>query len=421
MWGMGSRSAAGGALFAAVLVFSGGVAVADGQGRVEVLHWWTSGGEARAVDTVKELLGEEGYTWVDFAVAGGIDNAMEVLDSRLRSGNPPAAAQILAASIEDWAEHDMYADLGAVARSEGWDDILLESVRRFYKYDDEYVAVPLNIHRTNWMWYDPAVFRDAGVDVPSSWDGFVAAAHEIEESGDVAVIIGDQAWQQSLVFQALVAGEMDGDQYRRAFEDRRPEALRSERVIRAFEKLAELREVAGTPERSDDWDAATREVIRGNAAAQVMGDWAKSEFIGAGRQPGRDFGCRPVPGTDDRFLYSVDSLVMFQLDDAEDRRAQMTTARLLLRERFQAKFNLHKGSIPVRAEAMDDRFDDCARRSLEAFEAAEDSDALRPAFSMLMPGPLEGAVNDVISAFYHGEYSATEAAEQLARVATEYD
>ena len=421
MLGVRSRSVAGGVLFAAVAAFSGSVAAAEGEGRVEVLHWWTSGGEARAVDTVKELLEEEGYTWVDFAVAGGIDNAMEVLDSRLRSGNPPAAAQILAASIEEWADHDMYADLGPVARSEGWDEILLQAVRRFYKYDDEYVAVPLNIHRTNWMWYDPDRFREAGVDVPSSWDDFVAAAREIEESGEVAVIIGDQAWQQSLVFQALVAGEMDGDAYRRAFDERRPDALRSEQVIRAFEKLGELRDVAQTPGRSDDWDAATREVIRGNAAAQIMGDWAKSEFIGAGRQPDRDFGCRPVPGTGDRFLYSVDSLVMFQLDDAEDRRAQMTTARLLLRERFQAEFNLHKGSIPVRAEAMDDRFDECARRSLQALEAAEDDDALRPAFSMLMPGPLEGAVNDVIAAFYDGEHNPAEAAEHLAGVATEYD
>ena len=57
---------------------------------VEVLHWWTSGGEARSVNYLKQKLGENGVGWKDFAVAGGGgENAMTVLKSRAVSGNPP--------------------------------------------------------------------------------------------------------------------------------------------------------------------------------------------------------------------------------------------------------------------------------------------------------------------------------------------
>ena len=38
---------------------------------VEVLHWWTSGGEAKALNVLKELLQKQGVSWQDLPVAGG--------------------------------------------------------------------------------------------------------------------------------------------------------------------------------------------------------------------------------------------------------------------------------------------------------------------------------------------------------------
>ena len=34
---------------------------------VEMLHWWTSGGEAAALNVLKENLEKQGYTWKDIA------------------------------------------------------------------------------------------------------------------------------------------------------------------------------------------------------------------------------------------------------------------------------------------------------------------------------------------------------------------
>jgi glucose/mannose transport system substrate-binding protein len=64
-------------------------------GEVEVLHYWTSGGEAKSAAELKKIMQAKGHTWKDFAVAGGGgDNAMTVLKSRVVAGNPPSAAQI---------------------------------------------------------------------------------------------------------------------------------------------------------------------------------------------------------------------------------------------------------------------------------------------------------------------------------------
>ena len=39
-------------------------------GEVEVLHYWTSGSEAKAAASLKASLQAKGHTWRDFAVAG---------------------------------------------------------------------------------------------------------------------------------------------------------------------------------------------------------------------------------------------------------------------------------------------------------------------------------------------------------------
>jgi glucose/mannose transport system substrate-binding protein len=88
---------------AAAVAFAAG-AVAVQAGEVEVLHYWTSGGEAKSVAELKKMLEAKGHKWKDFAVAGGGgDNAQTALKSRAVAGNAPAAAQVKGPAIQEWA------------------------------------------------------------------------------------------------------------------------------------------------------------------------------------------------------------------------------------------------------------------------------------------------------------------------------
>ena len=59
---------------------------------LEVMHWWTSGGEAAAVKEIADAFNATGNTWVDAAIAGG-DNARPVMLSRIVGGDPMGAFQ----------------------------------------------------------------------------------------------------------------------------------------------------------------------------------------------------------------------------------------------------------------------------------------------------------------------------------------
>src|SRR5437868_15449071 len=116
-------------------VFASGLAIAaQAADQVEVLHWWTSGGEAAALNVLKKDLESKGVTWADMPVAGGGgEQAMTALRARVTAGNPPTAVQMLGFDITDWAKQGVLADVSDVAAKEGWDNVVPAALQKFSK------------------------------------------------------------------------------------------------------------------------------------------------------------------------------------------------------------------------------------------------------------------------------------------------
>ncbi len=137
---------------------------------VDVLHWWTSGGESKAMLELKKEFQAAGGTWIDSAVAGGGgDAAATVLRSRVLAGNPPSVVQMKGPTIKDWAGQGALNDIDDVAKSENWNNLLPPLLKDVVTYEDKYVAAPVNIHRINWIWANPQVLEKAGVVMPGEF------------------------------------------------------------------------------------------------------------------------------------------------------------------------------------------------------------------------------------------------------------
>ena len=135
----------------AVLAFT--ATLAHAQKSVEVLHFWTSGGEAAALNVLKTNLDKQGIKWNDMPVSGGGgEQAMTTLRARVTSGNPPAAVMLMGYDLTDWAKQGMLADLSSLAKQENWDKSVPAAVQQFTKHDGKWVAAPLAIHSINWVW-----------------------------------------------------------------------------------------------------------------------------------------------------------------------------------------------------------------------------------------------------------------------------
>ena len=393
-------------------------------GEVEVLHWWTSGGEAESVGELKKMLEAEGHSWKDFAVAGGGgENAMTALKSRAVSGNPPTAAQIKGPAIQEWGDEGVLANLDGVAKANNWDGLLPAVVSDVMKYDGSYVAVPVNVHRVNWLWANPEVFEKAGAKIPSNWDEFFMAAEKIKQAGMLPVAHGGEAWQDATVFEAIVLAEGGADFFNDAFVKLRAGALRSKTMQNSFDTFRKYQSYTDEGNSGRDWNLATAMVIEGKAGMQIMGDWAKGEFTAAGKKPGVDFVCTAAPGTSDEYTFNIDSFVMFEQSDSSKTEAQNAMAKIILDPEFQEVFNLNKGSIPARTSGVPKgQFDACALMSMDDFVATDKSGGLVPSMAQGMStfSSVQGAIYDVVTNFFNTPtQSSADAVKKLADAVAE--
>ena len=402
--------------FAALSAFALTAATgAHAEPQAEVLHWWTSGGEAKSVAVLQQEFADNGGTWTDMPVAGGGgDAAMTALRARVLSGNAPTAVQLKGPAIQEWYEEGVLADISSVADAEGWADVLPANIAAHMQCEGTWCAAPVNVHRVDWIWANKSVLEANGIAMPTTWDEFNAAAEKLQAAGIIPLAHGGQAWQDATVFETVVLGLGGPEFYKAALVDLDTDALTSDTMIAVFDQMRTLRGYVDDNFSGRDWNLATAMVMNGEAAFQIMGDWAKGEFLAAGKVPGTDFLCASTPG--DGFLYNVDSFAMFDVKGDDKKAGQDLLAKLVVGPSFQEVFNLNKGSIPVRTDVALDAFDECAHTSAADMASTSESGSLLPSYAhgMALRGAQSGAITDVVTAHFNSDMSSEDAVKMLA-------
>ena len=380
----------------------------------EVLHWWTSGGEAKSVAVLQEEFASKGGTWTDMPVAGGGgDAAMTALRARVLSGNAPTAVQLKGPAIQEWYEEGVLADISSVAQANGWADVLPASIAGHMKCEGTWCAAPVNVHRIDWIWANAAILEANGIAMPSTWAEFNPAAEKLQAAGITPLAHGGQAWQDATVFEAVALGVGGAEFFQKAFVELDEATLTSDTMKAVFDQMRTMRGFVDSNFSGRDWNLATAMVMNGEAAFQIMGDWAKGEFLAAGKQPGKDFLCASTPG--EGFLYNVDSFAMFDVAGDDKTAGQLLLAELIVGKNFQKVFNLNKGSIPARTDVALDEFDSCAHTSAKDMADSNAGGSLLPSYAhgMALRGAQSGAITDVVTSHFNSDMSSDDAVQML--------
>lgn len=381
---------------------------------VEVLHWWTSGGEAAALDVLKKDLEGKGISWTDMPVAGGGGTeAMTVLRARVTSGNAPTAVQMLGFDILDWAKEGALGNLDETASKEGWDKVIPTALQQFSKYDGHWIAAPVNVHSTNWVWINKAALDKAGGKEPTNWEELVALLDNFKAQGITPIAHGGQPWQDATIFDAVVLS-LGNDFYKQAFIDLDPAALGGDKMKEAFDRMTKLRSYVDDNFSGRDWNLASAMVIENKAGMQFMGDWAKGEFLKAKKVPGTDFVCMRYPGTQGSVTFNSDQFAMFKVAD-DKIPAQLQMASAIESPTFQSAFNVVKGSVPARTDVPDTDFDACGKKGIKDLAEANTNGTLfgSMAHGHANPAAVKNAIYDVVTREFNGELTSDEAVKEL--------
>ena len=383
---------------------------------VEVIHWWTSGGEQAAVSVFADEFDALGSDkWIDTAIAGG-SNARSATMQRILGGDPPDAAQFnISRQFEDLIEADLLLDLTELANSEGWRDFIRpKAILDVCESDGRIYCVPVNIHSWQWAWASIPVFEQSGVPLPKNIDEFVASAPKIQEAGFIPFAIGGESWQHSGAFAVLLLNSVGRETYHQLYRDKDPEVARSDEIRKVFETFRALKQFSDEGSANRNWNDTTNLVITDQAALQIMGDWARGEFAVAGEEPGVDYECIAGPSEQPYLSTGGDIFLFPKQDDPDVEAAQLKLASMMVNPRVQALFNNAKGSLPVRDDVDLSLADACMQKGLDLLK---NPDTVVGDPINFVTEDTNGQIQDLFAEFWADDsLSVDDAQERLARI-----
>jgi glucose/mannose transport system substrate-binding protein len=333
---------------------------------VEVFSWWTGGGEAAGLDAMIEVFNEM-YPDIEFinaAVAGGAGtNARAVLATRLQAGDAPDSWQGHAGQelIGTYVAAGQLEPLNFLYEQNGWLDVMPETLIPLISQEGNIYSVPVNIHRANVLWYNPAVLEEYDVEVPTSLDGFIDTLAALKEAGlDTPLSLGEQ-WTVMHLMETILLASLGSDGYNGLWDGSKSWADAD--VATALEKFALILEYTNSDSASLSWQDASQLVVDGDAAFNIMGDWAEGFFKELGKAPMTEFGWAPVPGTAGTFQFLSDSFVL--PTGAPHRDAAIAWLTVAGSKEGQDAFNPVKGSIPARSDGDKSLYDEYLQSAMD--------------------------------------------------------
>jgi glucose/mannose transport system substrate-binding protein len=382
----------------------GDAAAAAGSGKLEVVSWWTSGSESAALDTL--IAGfkakDAGAEVINAAVSGGGgSNARQALATRLQGGDPPDSWQVhtdqdLAETVKDGS----VADLTELYQQNGWEAQLPPQIAQTLKVDGKFYAVPVNAHRANVLWTNPAVMQKAGVtwNDSTTLDQFVADLPKVTAAGVTPLCLGDKdIFASSQLLESVLISRLGPDGWRGLFTGRT--SFDSPQVRSAVQTYGTLLGAANTDHSALTWDQAVVNMTAGKCAANLMGDWAYGEMVNKGKKEGTDFAYLPFPGTSGTYDFVGDAFVI-PAKNGPNPAAEKAWLSALFDPQVQKDFNLAKGSAPVRSDVPLDGFPTYQRGAVTSLRSDQIVSSL--AHGQAAAGEFAQTYADAVSTFNGG-------------------
>ncbi|MGV9309193.1 MULTISPECIES: extracellular solute-binding protein [unclassified Nonomuraea] len=372
----------------------------DAKKQVEVFSWWTGPGEADGLKAMKEIFEKQnaGFSFFDAAVAGGSgDKAKALLQSKLQADTPPDTFQGHAgAELQGYIKAGDLEDLTFLYDELKLKDVFPAQLVEQISYQGKIYSVPVNIHRSNILWFNPSVLKEAGVaGAPKTIEEFVAALEKVKAKGKIPLSIGSE-WTVTHLMESVLLGSLGTDGYNALFK---PGAdWGSPEVTKALENFKTILSYAGDPQ--DDWQPAAAQVAEGKAAFNIMGDWAYGYFHnppdgGLGKKSKTDFDWAPAPGTGGTYLWLSDSFTLPK--GAKNRDGAIAWLKVAASKEGQDAFNPKKGSIPARKDADASLYTDYLGDALKDWSADKLAGSIQ--HGVAVNQPWLAAVNEAVGLF----------------------
>jgi len=322
------------------------------QEKLEIFSWW-AGDEGPALQALIDRYSAQNpaIQAVNSTVTGGSGvNARAVLKTRMLGGDPPDSFQVHAGQelIATWVVANRMEDLTGLFKSEGWMTKFPPGLIALLSAKGGIWSVPVNIHRSNVMWYVPARLREWGVSPPRSWDEFLGTCKTLKDKGLQNPLALGENWTYVHLWESVALGVLGTDDWNALWSGKLK--FTDPKAVKVWETFGKVLACANPDASGLSWQQAVDRMLKGGAAFNVMGDWAAGYMATTLKlQPGEGFGWAASPGTAGVFMMLSDSFGLPR--GAKHRDATLKWLKLLGSKEGQDIFNPLKGSIAARLDS----------------------------------------------------------------------
>jgi glucose/mannose transport system substrate-binding protein len=335
-----------------------GVEKTSATSQLQVFSWWTGGGEAHGLEKLIAIWNKQhpGTPFKNETVAGGAgSNAKAVLAQRLAAKKPPDSFQGHAgAELLDYIKAGQVEPIDFIYKKYGFAKIMPKGLISQITYKGHIYSVPVNIHRANVLWYNPAVLKKAGITkVPTKWAEFITALNKAKTAGVIPLSLGEQ-WTQKHLLETVMIATIGPARWAALWKTGK--GWNTAGVTLALNRYKTLLTYTNSDAASLTWQDASKLVADGKAAFNIMGDWADGYYrIDLKKKPKTGYGWAATPGTGGIYDWLSDSFTLPK--GAPHRAAAVQWLGFLGSKRAQDTFNPVKGSIPARQDANPKLYD----------------------------------------------------------------
>jgi|UniRef100_UPI0040490C2A glucose/mannose transport system substrate-binding protein len=337
--------------------------------QLEIFTWWASGGEAAGLagmTTEFERLNPN-TPFINASVAGAAGvNAKGVLVSRMQAGNPPDTFQAHAGEeLSSYVKAGQIEDVSFLYKEEGWDKIFPKDLIKTLTTNGKIYSVPVNIHRSNVLWWNPAAAKKAGITkAPATLDAMIKDMAKFKKAGiDGIALAGNGDWAIAHLFDYVLLASMGPDKFDGLWKGTTKWNGREvKKAIGQFSKVLSY----GNSSKSLDWPDAGKLVTTGKAGFFIMGDWASSQWQSEGLKLGKDYTWAPGPGTAGVYQWLSDSFTLPK--GATNRDAGIAWLKVCGSKAGQDAFNPAKGSISARTDSDPKLYDSYLQAAMKSWK-----------------------------------------------------
>lgn len=248
--------------------------------------------------------------------------------------------------------------------------------------------------------------RDADV---IDWNDLLRVAKELSASGVTPFAVGNQDWQQRILFNSIVLGVTGVSGYEKLLNAEDISVVDSPEFVSVLEIYMEVSQLSQSF-GSGSWQDQVKAVAAGEAAGVFMGDWAKGEFINLGFTPGDTISCDLAPGTENVYLPVFDVFLLGKVESPEEIRGQKLLIKTLMDKTVSQRFNNLKGSLPPFREVADADLDSCSRKAVSMLAS---QDAIVRQFASFSDGQFHSALHHAVGQIWSGDVRSVATARDV--------